>query len=162
VSGVYDVIVLGGGGAGCAAAIEASQVTANILLVTSGSLQDSKTYQAQGGIQAAFGENDSVDKHCDDTLKTGQYANDAKLVRILAESANFYVVEIPDPPVGGKSDLRPLELKSRRKGVTLRARHAIAGSFCCSSVRLKPDPTRAPINCPPVAVGPPVASLASS
>ena len=87
MSSVYDVIVLGGGGAGCAAAIEASQVTANILLVTSGSLQDSKTYQAQGGIQAAFGENDSVDKHCDDTLKTGQYANDAKLVRILAESA---------------------------------------------------------------------------
>ena len=48
--------------------------------------------------------------------------------RILRESANFYMVEIPDPPVGGKG-LRPLELKSLRKGVTLRARHAIAGSF---------------------------------
>jgi VWFA-related protein len=49
--------------------------------------------------------------------------------RILRESANFYMVEIPDPPVGGKTDLRPLELKSLRKGVTLRARHAIPGSF---------------------------------
>jgi len=49
--------------------------------------------------------------------------------RILRESANFYMVEIPDPPVGGKADLRPLELKSLRKGVTLRARHAIPGSF---------------------------------
>ena len=48
--------------------------------------------------------------------------------RILRESANFYMVEIPDPPVGGKG-LRPLELKSLRKDVTLRARHAIAGSF---------------------------------
>ena len=33
--------------------------------------------------------------------------------RILAESASFYLVEVPDPPVGAKADLRPLELKSR-------------------------------------------------
>jgi VWFA-related protein len=49
--------------------------------------------------------------------------------RILRESASFYMVDVPDPPVGGKTDLRPLELKSLRKGVTLRARHAIPGSF---------------------------------
>lgn len=49
--------------------------------------------------------------------------------RILRESANFYMVDVPDPPVGGKADLRPLELKSLRKGVTLRARHAIPGRF---------------------------------
>ena len=49
--------------------------------------------------------------------------------RILRESANFYMVEIPDPPVGAKADLRPLELKSLRKGVTVLSRHAIPGSF---------------------------------
>jgi VWFA-related protein len=49
--------------------------------------------------------------------------------RILRESASFYLVDVPDPPVGEKADLRPLELKSLRKGVTLRARHAIGGSF---------------------------------
>jgi VWFA-related protein len=49
--------------------------------------------------------------------------------RILRESANFYMVEVPDPPVGGRADLRALNLKSLRKGVTLRSRHAIAGSF---------------------------------
>ena len=48
--------------------------------------------------------------------------------RILRESGSFYMVEVADPPVGAKADLRPLELKSLRKGVTLRARHAIAGS----------------------------------
>src|SRR6266403_1880425 len=84
---MHDVVVLGGGGAGCAAAIEASQVTPNVLLVTKSSLRDSKTYQAQGGIQPASGKNDSPDKHCEDTLRTGQYANDPKLVRILADSA---------------------------------------------------------------------------
>ena len=49
--------------------------------------------------------------------------------RILAESANFYMVEVPDPPVGAKADLRPLELKSLRPGVTIRARHLIAGGI---------------------------------
>jgi len=49
--------------------------------------------------------------------------------RILRESANFYMVEVPDPPVGAKADLRPLEIKSRRKDVTLRARHLIAGGL---------------------------------
>jgi len=49
--------------------------------------------------------------------------------RIMRESATYYVVEVPDPPVGGKADLRPLEIKSLRKDVTVRARHAIPGSF---------------------------------
>jgi VWFA-related protein len=49
--------------------------------------------------------------------------------RILRESANFYMVDVPDPPVGGKADLREVNLKSLRRGVTLRARHAIPGSF---------------------------------
>ena len=49
--------------------------------------------------------------------------------RILRESANFYMVEIPNPPVGARADLRPLTLKSLRRGVTLRARHAIPGGL---------------------------------
>jgi len=63
--------------------------------------------------------------------ETGGHAflnvNDLNAVadRILSETANFYMVQIPNPPVGGS--LRPLELKSLRKGVTLRARHAISG-----------------------------------
>lgn len=87
LSSIFDVVILGAGGAGCAAAIEARQITPRVLLVTNGSFQESKTSQAQGGIQAAFGENDSPEKHADDTLRTGQHANDPKLVRIMAESA---------------------------------------------------------------------------
>jgi VWFA-related protein len=48
--------------------------------------------------------------------------------RIMRESATYYLVDVPDPPVGGTSDLRALNLKSLRKDVTLRARHAIPGS----------------------------------
>ena len=49
--------------------------------------------------------------------------------RILRESATYYLVEVPDPPLGAKADLRPLEIKSLRKGVLVRARHAIPGRF---------------------------------
>lgn len=49
--------------------------------------------------------------------------------RILRESATYYLVDVPDPPVGAKADLRALEMKSLRKGITIRARHAIPGSF---------------------------------
>jgi VWFA-related protein len=49
--------------------------------------------------------------------------------RIMRESATYYLVDVPDPPVGGRSDLRALNLKSLRKGVAVRARHAIPGSM---------------------------------
>ena len=58
-------------------------------------------------------------------LNTNSLLNAAD--RVLRESANYYVVEVPDPPVGDKADLRPLEVKSLRRGVTIRARQAIPG-----------------------------------
>jgi VWFA-related protein len=58
---------------------------------------------------------------------------DAAVDRILRESATYYLVDVSDPPVGARADLRPLEIKSKRKGVTVRARHAIPGSFQPSS-----------------------------
>lgn len=83
----YDIIIIGSGGAGCAAAIEAIRVTANLLLITRSHLADSRTSLAQGGIQAAFGEGDSADNHFDDTIKAGGYKANPALVKILASSA---------------------------------------------------------------------------
>jgi VWFA-related protein len=54
---------------------------------------------------------------------------DGAAVRILRESATYYLVDVPDPPVGAKADLRELTVKSLRRDVTVRARHAIPGSF---------------------------------
>ena len=45
--------------------------------------------------------------------------------RILTELGNYYVLSIQDPPVGRKADLRELEVKILRRGVTPRARRAI-------------------------------------
>lgn len=49
--------------------------------------------------------------------------------RIMRESGTYYLVDVPDPPVGAKADLRPLDIRSKRKGVTVRARHLIPGSL---------------------------------
>jgi VWFA-related protein len=45
--------------------------------------------------------------------------------RILTELANYYVLSVQDPPIGKKGDLRELEVKVLRRGVTPRARRAI-------------------------------------
>jgi VWFA-related protein len=47
--------------------------------------------------------------------------------RILRESANYYLVGVGDPPVGRGADLREVDVKVLRRGVTVRARHLITG-----------------------------------
>lgn len=64
-----DVLVIGGGGAGCAAALEASLAGAKVILATKLRLGDSNTVMAEGGIQASVEKDDSPQKHYEDTLK---------------------------------------------------------------------------------------------
>jgi VWFA-related protein len=47
--------------------------------------------------------------------------------RILREADNYYVIRVADPPVGRKAVMRELEVKTKRDGVTLRARRGIPG-----------------------------------
>lgn len=54
-----DVLIIGGGGAGCSAAIEADNAGAKVLLVTKLRMGDANTMMAEGGIQAADKPNDS-------------------------------------------------------------------------------------------------------
>ena len=47
--------------------------------------------------------------------------------KIMREAANYYMLGVADPPVGRGADLREVEVKVLRKGVTLRARKTITG-----------------------------------
>jgi VWFA-related protein len=47
--------------------------------------------------------------------------------RILRDAANYYVIGVSDPPVGRKSELRKLDVRVSRRGVTVLARRAIPG-----------------------------------
>ena len=78
-----DVLIIGGGGAGVAAALTAFEYTKNILLVTKLRIGDANTIMAQGGIQAAVKEQDSPVIHFLDVMGGGGYKNIPKLVYTL-------------------------------------------------------------------------------
>lgn len=78
-----DVLVLGAGGAGCVAALTAARAGARVLLATKLRLGDSNTVMAEGGIQAAVGPDDSLQRHFEDTLRAGHFQADKSLVAAL-------------------------------------------------------------------------------
>jgi len=75
-----DVLIVGGGGAGCAAALTASMRGAKVILATKLRLGDSNTVMAEGGIQAAVGSDDSPQLHFDDTVRAGHHCAEPELV----------------------------------------------------------------------------------
>ena len=69
-----DVLVIGGGGAGASAAIEAHEAGANVMVVTKLRMGDANTMMAEGGIQAADKPNDSPAIHFVDAFGGGHFA----------------------------------------------------------------------------------------
>ncbi len=82
-----DVLVIGGGGAGCAAAIEANRAGASVLLVTKLRVGDANTMMAEGGIQAADKPNDSPAVHFLDAFGGGHFAAKKELLYKLVTKA---------------------------------------------------------------------------
>ena len=64
-----DVLVIGGGGAGCTAALEASRAGVRVMLATKLRLGDSNTVMAEGGIQASVDKDDTPQMHYNDTVR---------------------------------------------------------------------------------------------
>lgn len=79
-----DVVVVGSGIAGLAAAMHARRAGHKVLLVTKGTIDEGSTRWAQGGIAAALAEEDSPSEHLTDTLVAGAGLCDESAVRILA------------------------------------------------------------------------------
>lgn len=80
-----DVLVIGSGGAGMSAAISARAAGAAVLVATKSALGAGNTGRAQGGIQAAIGDDDSPRSHCEDTFAAGHRVARPELVRALTE-----------------------------------------------------------------------------
>ena len=84
-----DVLVIGGGGAGATAAIEAARSGVKPLIVTKLRLGDSNTVMAEGGIQAATKPNDSPMLHFIDAYGGGRYAAKKELLaKLVTEGPN--------------------------------------------------------------------------
>src|SRR4051794_39686158 len=82
-----DVLVVGSGASGLAAAVTADQAGARVALVTKGALQSCNSAKAQGGIQAAFGDDDSPEQHAEDVWQSSHETADRRLVEVLTEEA---------------------------------------------------------------------------
>jgi succinate dehydrogenase / fumarate reductase flavoprotein subunit len=93
----YDVLVIGAGGAGLRAAIEASAAGVKVGLVCKSLLGKAHTVMAEGGIAAALANVDDRDNwrvHFADTMRGGQYVNNWRMAELHAKEAPTRVREL--------------------------------------------------------------------
>jgi succinate dehydrogenase/fumarate reductase flavoprotein subunit len=81
-----DILIIGGGGAGCAAAIIAREKGAKCIISTKLRLGDANSMMSQGGMQAAVTAVDSPTIHYLDAMGGGHFENKPELVRVLTEN----------------------------------------------------------------------------
>ena len=93
----YDVLVIGAGGAGLRAAIEAANSGVSVGLICKSLLGKAHTVMAEGGMAAALANNDDRDSwrvHFADTMRGGQYVNNWRMAEIHAKEAPDRVREL--------------------------------------------------------------------
>ena len=93
----HDVLVIGAGGAGLRAAIEASAAGISVGLICKSLLGKAHTVMAEGGMAAALGNVDDRDNwkvHFTDTMRGGQYVNNWRMAELHAKEAPDRVREL--------------------------------------------------------------------
>ena len=95
----YDVLVVGAGGAGLRAAVEASAQGARTALVCKSLLGKAHTVMAEGGIAAALGnvwKEDNWRVHFSDTMRGGKLLNNWRMAQLHAQEAPDRVLELEE------------------------------------------------------------------
>ncbi len=95
----FDVVVIGAGGAGLRAAIEARQAGARTALVCKSLLGKAHTVMAEGGVAAALGSvwpEDNWEVHFRDTMRGGKMLNNWRMAQIHAQEAPDRVLELEE------------------------------------------------------------------
>ena len=93
----YDVLVIGAGGAGLRAAIEAAESGAKTALVCKSLLGKAHTVMAEGGVAAALANVDKRDNwqvHFRDTMRGGKFLSNWRMAQIHAQEAPDRVREL--------------------------------------------------------------------
>ncbi len=129
----YDVVIVGAGLAGCAAAREVREAGLSACVLTKLHPLRSHSGAAQGGINAALSEEDTIDLHMFDTVKGSDYLGDQDAIELMCSSAPETIRwaekmgacfsrndkgEIAQRPFGGQSKPRACYAKDRT-GLTL-------------------------------------------
>jgi L-aspartate oxidase len=139
----FDVLVIGSGASGLAAAVSAHRAGARVAVASKGALQSCNSAMAHGGIQAAFGEDDSPEQHAEDVWQSSHETADRRLVEILTSEAPSAIHWLEDLGVeftrenggyrlarcGGASRQRLLQVGDRTgHAITTALRDAAEGS----------------------------------
>jgi L-aspartate oxidase len=139
----FDVLVIGSGASGLASAVAAERAGARVAVATKAALQSCNSAKAQGGIQAAVGEDDSPETHAEDVWKSSHETADLRLVEILTTEAPDTIHWLEESGVeftrenggyriarcGGASRKRLLQVGDRTgHAITKALRHVIEGS----------------------------------
>jgi len=138
-----DVLVIGSGASGLAAAVAAERAGARVAVATKGSLQSCNSAKAQGGIQAAFGDDDSPEQHAEDVWNSSHETANRRLVEILTSEAPAAIHWLEELGVeftrenggyrlarcGGATRKRLLQVGDRTgQAITTALREAVEGS----------------------------------
>jgi len=94
-----DVLVVGAGGAGCRAAIEASKYNLDVIMLSKELLGKAHTAMAEGGYNVSLGNvdpDDNPETHFNDTIVGGNYLNNQKLAEILVNDAPQRIFDLED------------------------------------------------------------------
>lgn len=127
----YDVLVVGGGIAGLTAALGAAYRW-NVGLLTKGTLDQTTTFLAQGGIAAALSPHDSPELHLRDTLEAGAGLCEEEAVRVLVEEGPARIHELEQ--LGTKFDRKGGKLILGKEGAHSLPRVVHAGGDATGSV----------------------------
>ncbi|MFW9967314.1 MAG: FAD-binding protein [Candidatus Thorarchaeota archaeon] len=119
-----DVLVVGAGGAGCRAAIEASKHNLDVIMLSKELLGKAHTAMAEGGYNVSLGNvdpDDNPETHFKDTIVGGNYLNNQKLAEILVRDASERIFDLEeygavfDRTPEGKIAQRPFGKQSWRR-----------------------------------------------
>ena len=119
-----DVLIIGGGGAGASAAIEADNAGEKVMIVTKLRIGDANTMMAEGGIQAADKPNDSPAQHFLDCYGGGHFAADKELVYKLVTEAPEGIEWLQDLGVEFDKDAEGNMITTHGGGTSRKRMHA--------------------------------------
>ena len=119
-----DVLIIGGGGAGASAAIEADKAGADVMIVTKLRIGDANTMMAEGGIQAADKPNDSPAIHFVDAFGGGHFAAKRELLSKLVCDAPEAILWLSELGVEFDKDADGTMVTTHGGGTSRKRMHA--------------------------------------
>ncbi|MEG0134806.1 FAD-dependent oxidoreductase [Cetobacterium sp.] len=121
-----DVLIIGGGGSGAAAALEAHKAGSKVIIATKLRFGDANTMMAEGGIQAADKPDDSPALHYLDVMGGGHYSNVPELAAALVKDAPVAIKWLDDLGVMFDKEKDGTMVTTHGGGTSRRRMHAAA------------------------------------